>query len=173
MEELKALLCQILLDNLQDLVVLEILSGNVQGKILRVNDTSNKAEVLRYELLAIVHDEDSSNIKLDVVFLLLSFEHIERSPLGNKDDRFELESSLNREVLNSKIVFPIVGKSFIERLIILFGDFLWLLHPDWLSFVEFLKLRSNFLDFLLFLVLLFLAYFNTFLCLLFFFSLVI
>jgi len=86
LEELEALLGDVLLDDLQDFVVLEILSGDVEGEILGVNNTSDEAKIFRDEVFAVVHDEDSSDVEFDVVFLLLGFEHVEGSSLGDKDD---------------------------------------------------------------------------------------
>jgi len=86
LEELEALLGDVLLDDLQDFVVLEILSGDVEGEILGVNNTSDEAKIFRDEVFAVVHDEDSSDVELDVIFLLLGFEHVEGSSLGDKND---------------------------------------------------------------------------------------
>ena len=70
-------------DDLEDLVLLESLSGDVEGEILRVDDSSDEVEVLGDQILTVVHDEDSSNVELDVVSLLLGLEEIEGSP-GNE-----------------------------------------------------------------------------------------
>jgi hypothetical protein len=82
-------------DDLQDLVLLEGLSGDVEGKILRVDDSSDEIEVLGDEVLAVVHDEDSSDVELNVVPLLLGLEEIEGSP----DERNEIQkrSGASRE----------------------------------------------------------------------------
>lgn len=74
------LLDNVLSDDLEDLVLLEGLSRDVEGKVLRVDDTSDEVEVLGDEVLAVVHDKDSSNVELDVVPLLLGLEEVERSP---------------------------------------------------------------------------------------------
>ena len=86
LEELNALFGDIFLDDLKNLVVLEILSADVKRKIFRVNNTSDETKILGDKILAVVHDENSSDIELDIVLLLLGLEHIERSSLGNKDD---------------------------------------------------------------------------------------
>jgi molybdopterin-guanine dinucleotide biosynthesis protein len=69
-------------DNLEDLVLLEGLSRDVKGKVLRVDDSSDKVEVLGDQVLAVVHDEDSSDVELDVVALLLGLEEVKGSPEG-------------------------------------------------------------------------------------------
>jgi len=78
-DEVKRLLDKVLANDLQNLILLESLTGNVEWKILRINDTLDKVKVLRDELLAVIHDEDTADVELDVVTLLLLFEEIERS----------------------------------------------------------------------------------------------
>jgi len=77
--KVECLLDKILANDLQNLILLKSLTGNVEWKILRINDTLDKVKVLGDELLAVVHDEDTADIELDVVTLLLLFEEIERS----------------------------------------------------------------------------------------------
>jgi hypothetical protein len=69
-EELDALLDEILLDDLEDLVLLEHLAGDVERQVLRVHDALHEAEPLGDELLTIVHDEHPPHVQLDVVGLL-------------------------------------------------------------------------------------------------------
>jgi hypothetical protein len=85
-EEFEALLDDVLSDDLQDLVVLKILSGNVKREILGVYDTSDEAQILGDQVLTVVHDEHSSHVELDVVLLLLGLEHVEWGSLGHEDD---------------------------------------------------------------------------------------
>ena len=95
LEELKAFLGDVLFDDLKDLVVLEILPADVEGKILGVDNTPDETEIFGDEVLAIVHNEDSPDVELDVVFLLLGLEHVEGSPLGHEHNRSEFKSSLH------------------------------------------------------------------------------
>ena len=74
-----ALLDDVLTDDLQDLVLLEGLTRDVEGKILGVDDTLDEVEVLGDEVLAVVHDEDAADVELDVVALLLGLEEVEGS----------------------------------------------------------------------------------------------
>ena len=94
-KHLKALLDDVLLYDLEDLILLEGLSGDVQREIFRVNNTLNEAEPLRDEFLAIVHDEDTTYLELDVVLLLLGLEEIERSTLRDEEECLELELTFN------------------------------------------------------------------------------
>ena len=79
-EQVHALLDEVLANDLQDLVLLEGLTGDVEGEILRVDDTLDEVEVLGNKVLTVVHDEDTADVKLDVVALLLGLEEIEGSP---------------------------------------------------------------------------------------------
>lgn len=78
-DEVESLLDEVLADDLEDLVLLESLTRDVEGEILRVDDTLDEVEVLGDEVLAIVHDEDTADVELDVVALLLGLEEIEGS----------------------------------------------------------------------------------------------
>jgi hypothetical protein len=82
--------------------------------ITYVNDTDNKVEVLGHQLLVVFSDENPSDVELDVVPLLLLLEQIEWSSLRNVEHSLELELTLDREVLDGKVVLPIVGDRLVE-----------------------------------------------------------
>ena len=63
---------------LEDLVLLQHLTGDVEGKVLAVNNALDKAQVLRDEVITVVHDEHTSHIQLDVVLLLLGVKQVKR-----------------------------------------------------------------------------------------------
>lgn len=109
-DEIDDLLDDVLLDDLEDLVVLEELSGDVQGEIFGINDSLDETHPFGDELFAVVHDEDSSDVELDVVLLLLGLEHIEGGSLWDEEDGLELELSLDGEVLDGEVLFPVVGE---------------------------------------------------------------
>ncbi len=113
-DHLHGLLDNVLPDDLQDLVLLQSLTRDVEWQILRVDDTLDEVEVLWDEVLAVVHDEDTTNVELDVVALLLGLEEVEWSSLGDEQDGLELELTLNGEVLDSKVVLPVVGECLVE-----------------------------------------------------------
>ena len=83
-EQVKALLDEVLADDLEDLVLLERLTRDVEREILGVDDTLDEVEVLGDKVLAVVHDEDTADVELNVVALLLGLEEVERS---TEDDR--------------------------------------------------------------------------------------
>ena len=164
-DDVHRLLDQVLADDLEDLVLLEGLTRNVEGQIFRIDDTLDKVEVLGDQILTVVHDEHAADIELDVVALLLGLEQIEGcaeiavrhglettpneySPLGNEEDGLELELTLDREVLDSEMVFPVVGQALVERGVLLCGDVRGVACPNGLRFVEFLVGNLSFLDLL-------------------------
>ncbi|KAI6776272.1 hypothetical protein HG530_000217 [Fusarium avenaceum] len=148
LEELKRLLDDVLLDDLHDLVLLKGLTRQVEGKILRVDNTLDEAEPLRDEVGGIVGDEDTADVELDVVLGLLGLEEIEGSALGDEEDSTELELTLNGEVLDSKVVLPIVGERLVEGSVLLLVDVLGVASPDGLLLVELLLLDLSLLDLL-------------------------
>merc|ERR1719284_1796152 len=148
-EHLEALLHNVLLDDLEDSVLLEGLSGDVEREIIGVNYTLDEGEPLWDEVLAVVHDEDSSDVELEVVLLLFVLEEIEWGSLWNEEEGGELELTLNVEVLDREVLFPVVGEGLVEGDVLILGDVLWLSHPDWLGLVEDLVLMGDFLDLLL------------------------
>ena len=101
-DQLHALLDQVLADDLEDLALLQHLAGDVEGEVLRVHHALDEVEVLRDDVLAVVHDEDSANVQLDVVLLLLVLKHVEGSALGDEEQSTELQLSLHREVLHKQ-----------------------------------------------------------------------
>lgn len=165
-EEVHALLDNVLSDDLEDLVLLQRLTRDVEGEVLRVNDTLDKVEILWDEVLTVVHDEDTTDIELDVVALLLGLKEIERcsdpkilywikttskakhSPLRDEEDGLELELALNGEVLDGEMVLPVVGQTLVEGGILLRLDILRIAGPNRLRLVQLLVCRLLLLDLL-------------------------
>jgi hypothetical protein len=159
-EHLKRLLDDILADNLHDLVLLKSLTGQVEREILRIDNTLDEAEPLRNEIGAVISDEYTANVELDVVLSALGLKEIEGSALGNKEDSLELELALNGEVLDGEVVLPIVGKRLVEGGVLLSRDVRGVASPDGLVLVELLLLLFDLLDLLGLLLLLLLVVIN-------------
>ena len=124
------------------------LTRDVKGKVLRVDNTLDKVEVLGDEVLAVVHDEDSSNVELDVVPLLLGLEEVEGSSLGDVQDGLELELTLNGEVLDGEVILPVVAQALVEGSVLLRGNVLRVSGPKRLGPVQLLVLDLGLLDLL-------------------------
>jgi hypothetical protein len=65
-------------------------------------------------VLVVLSNEDSSNVELDVVPLLLGLEQVERRTLRDEENSLELELTLNGEVLDGQVVLPVVGDGLVE-----------------------------------------------------------
>jgi hypothetical protein len=126
-EQVHALLDDVLADNLEDLILLKCLTRDVERQVLRINDTLDKVEVLRNKVLTVVHDEDTADVKFDIVPLLLALKQIERCtrtrsgmtgvqcndsdvPLRDIKDSLEFELTLDGEVPDGKVILPVVGE---------------------------------------------------------------
>jgi hypothetical protein len=70
---------------------LQHLTGQIERKILRVNDTFNEAKPFRDEFFAVIGDEDASDVELDVVLLSLGFEEIKGCAFGDEEDCSEFQ----------------------------------------------------------------------------------
>ena len=149
-EHLDALLDEVLLDDAEDLVLLEGLTGDVEGKVLGIDDALDEGEPLGHDVLAVVHDEDAADVELDLVELLLgtALEHVEGGALGAEEDGAELELALDGEVLDGGVLLPVVGEGLVEGSVLVLGDVVGLAHPDGLHGVEVLPLVADLLDLL-------------------------
>ena len=63
--------------------MLQHLSGDVERQILGIDDAANEAQILGNELVAVVHDEHTTDVQFDVVLRLFVLEEVERSALGD------------------------------------------------------------------------------------------
>ena len=177
-DEVEGLFDKVFADNLEDLILLESLTRDIEGKVFRVDNTLDEVEVLGDEILAVVHDEDATDVKLDVVALLLGLEKIEGGtadmnetehpiklkyqnlPLGDEKNGLEFELTLDGEVLDSEVVFPIIGQTLVERAVFFGCDVRGIASPNRLGLVEFLESGLGLLDLFGLLLLLLLVLIN-------------
>lgn len=135
-EQLEALLHEVLADDLQDLVLLEHLTRDVEGEVLGVDHALDEPEPLGDELAAVVRDEHAAHVQLDVVGLLLALEEVEGRAAGDEQHRAELELALDGEVLDGEVVLPVVGDGLVERGVLLLGDLGGVADPQRLLLVD-------------------------------------
>ena len=76
-EDVHALLDNILPKDLEDFVLLERLAGDVEWKVLRIDDSFDQVNVLGDEVLAVIDDKDMANVELDVVLFIFGLEEVE------------------------------------------------------------------------------------------------
>ena len=80
--------------------------------------------------------------------LLLGLEQVKRRTLRDEEHGLELKLTLNREVLDGKVVLPVVGDRLVERRVLVGGDVGRVSGPDGLLLVELLVLGRGLLDLL-------------------------
>ena len=80
-EQVETFLDDVLANDLQNLVLLEGFTGNIERKIFGVYNAFHKVEVFGDEVFTVIHNEDTSDVELDVIALLLRFEEIEWSTI--------------------------------------------------------------------------------------------
>ena len=119
------------------------LTGDVQWKILRIDDTLDKVKILGNNLLAVVHDEHTTNVQFDRVLLLLVLEQIEWGAFGDEEKGAELQLTLDGEVLDGQVIFPVVGEGLVELGVLLIGDIIWVTGPDWFGLNSKVYFKSN------------------------------
>jgi hypothetical protein len=64
-------------DDFENLILLKGLARDVEWQVFRVDDTLDEVEVLRNEVLTVIHNEDTANIEFDVVALFLALKEVE------------------------------------------------------------------------------------------------
>ena len=69
-------------------------------------------------------------------------------PFWDEEDSLELKLAFDREMLDGKMLLPIVGQALVKGPILFGGDVLRVPRPDRLGLVEFLVFSGNFLDLL-------------------------
>ena len=130
LEKLKAFLDEILSDDLENLGLLESLTRDVQRKIFRIDNTLDEVEEFGNELVAVVHDKNSSNVEFDRVFLFFVLEKIKGSALGDEKESAELELTFDGEVLDGQVVFPVVGERLVKLGVLVILDIIGVTGPD-------------------------------------------
>ena len=78
---------------------------------------------LKDQLLTVVHDEHTADIKLDVGRLLLCVKEVKWSPLENKENSLELKLTLHREVFPSRLFLPVISEALVKSSTRFLGNF--------------------------------------------------
>jgi hypothetical protein len=123
-----------------------MISFQIKRDISTKQKKHTKVEPFGNKVLAVVGNEHTANVELDVVALLAALEHVEGRAAGNKEDSAEFELTLDREVLDGKMVLPVVGNGLVEASVLLVGDLVGVAGPDGLGLVKDLLLGLGGLD---------------------------
>ena len=116
---LEDVLLQCAADRLQLTALLQQLTRNVQREIGRVHEPLDKAQIVRQEILALVHDEDMARVELDARLIVRLIE-IERCAGRDLEERRILHRALRLRVENLHRSFPLV-ELIAEEIVVLLG----------------------------------------------------
>merc|ERR1712078_111060 len=124
LEHLKDLARKLLRDHLQDLVLLELLTVDVQRQVVRVNNALHPHKVTREEVVELVRDEHAANIELDVALPALGVPHVHvvGGALRDVQDRTELDVAFRVEVSVRERLEDVLADRLVERLVFLLRD---------------------------------------------------
>ena len=113
-------LFQILADNLQLTVMLENLTGNIQGEIRRVNDALHKIKIIMNQLVALFHNHHTVAVKGDAFFIFTNQIHAVRLA-GNKQHGlighlpFRIDASHGARILRGVIFLFVEADALLIR----------------------------------------------------------
>ena len=128
---------ELLLDDLEELVLLEGFTGNVEGKIIGVDNALHKGQVLGHHVFEVIGDEDTSDVHLDEVDLLAVVgEHVLGGLLGDEEDGLKGDLSLSGEVAASHGVLAVLAEALVERVVLVVFDLSGLAGPQGLGVVD-------------------------------------
>ncbi len=110
-------------------VVLQRLARNVQRQVLRIHQPAHKAEIIRQQVGALVHNQHAVRVKLKP-FLIVAGVKVERRVRGDVHQRVERHRALRVHVDGfGRIV--IIGKLvLVELVVLLLRDFVLVLPPQ-------------------------------------------
>jgi hypothetical protein len=106
------------LDTGEHLVLLQDLARDVEREVFGVDNAADKAQVLREQVLGVVHDEDALDVELDAAFVVGLVE-IERSLGRNVEEGGVLERAFGAGVEPEEWIFPVAGDGLVELLVVL------------------------------------------------------
>mmetsp|Transcript_42364 Transcript_42364/g.76600 ORF Transcript_42364/g.76600 Transcript_42364/m.76600 type:complete len:651 (+) Transcript_42364:522-2474(+) len=150
LHELQHFAHQLLGDDLHDLVLLQLLTGHVQGKVIRVHHATHEVEVARKQLVELLGHQNAAHKELHLrPFLPVVVHHVEWCLLGQVEDGLELDLALCVEVRVSQRVQVVLGDALVELVVLLLSDVLLGSQPDGLLGVHLLPLMDRLLRWLL------------------------
>ncbi len=101
-------------DQTQLVVVLQHLTRNVQGQILRIHEPLHKPKIRRQQLLAVVHDEHTPGVQLQTRFVVLGIESV-RHATRDVQQRREIHVAFHIEENRLHGIREVKEVLFVER----------------------------------------------------------
>merc|ERR1712032_948042 len=136
-QHFEALAHELLAHDLQHLVLLKGLTGDVQRQVVGVDDARDEVEVLGKQILELVGDQNLAHIQTQagrtlVVVIVLVVGRF----LGHEQDGLELDLALRLEVGPGGRVGLVFGDGLVEVIVIFVGDVFLVTRPDGLLLVD-------------------------------------
>ena len=116
-------------DQFQLPVVLEHLTGDVQRQVLRIDKPLDKAEIVRQQFGALLHNQDAAGVKLQALLIVFGIEII-RHPGRDKEQGMVGGSALGAGIDHPGRRGIIEELVLIEAIVLLFGNLALGLLPD-------------------------------------------
>ncbi len=141
-EDVEDLLGQSLADQGDEAVLLQHLARDVELEVRRVDDAADEAEILRQQVLALLHDLDALDVELQP---RLRGDVIEVVRRGRRDEEqgLVLDPPLGLVLDRLQRLGPVVGDVLVELLVLVLGDLGGGPRPDRLHRVEDLLLERH------------------------------
>mmetsp|Transcript_24199 Transcript_24199/g.66542 ORF Transcript_24199/g.66542 Transcript_24199/m.66542 type:complete len:486 (+) Transcript_24199:1301-2758(+) len=146
LHELQHLPHELLGDDLHDLVLLQLLPGDVQRQVVGIHDAPDEVQIAGQEVLELLGHQDAANEELDLRLLRpIVVHHVEGRLFGQEKDGLELDLALRVEVRVGQRVKVVLGDAFVELGVLLLRDILLRAQPNGLLRVHLLPLIHSLL----------------------------
>mmetsp|Transcript_34023 Transcript_34023/g.85415 ORF Transcript_34023/g.85415 Transcript_34023/m.85415 type:complete len:689 (+) Transcript_34023:113-2179(+) len=127
----------LLVHDADHLVLLQDLTGHVQGQGVGVDHTLDERQPARDDLLEVVRDEHAADVQLHVNGgLAVGVKHAGGRLGGDEQEALELDVALSAEVHVGQGVLVLLGERAVELVVLLVRDLASLAGPDGLVVVE-------------------------------------
>ena len=117
--------------------VLQNFTRHVQRQIVGVDEAADKAQIVRHELLGVIHDKHALHVQLQAM-LVIAVPHIPRRLRRDIQQAGVLLLAFHAVVAPGQRVAVVVGNVFIEFVIFVVFDFRLITGPQRLGLVDFL-----------------------------------
>ena len=105
------------LDAGEHLVLLQDLTRNVERQVFGVDDAADESQVLREQLLGVIHDEDALDVELDAALVVRLVEV--HGGLGrNVEEGGVFERAFGAGMEPEERVFPVAGDGLVELFVV-------------------------------------------------------
>ena len=123
--------------------VLEDFTRHIERQIVGINQATDKAQVVRHELLSVIHDEDTLHIEFQAVFMI-AVPHVPRCLGRHIQQAGVLLLAFHAVVAPDQRIGEVMGDMLVELFVLVIADFGLATGPQRLGFVDFLEADDGF-----------------------------